>query len=77
MVFFGCGDYVDGDLVVPSNGKCFMVVRLDIGHKIKEFSVVNGLVVKFFKLDYMVDVLDFDIVGNLVVYNIFVGNLVS
>ncbi len=73
--FFPCGDEVDG---VPEAGKCFMVVRLDTGEKIKEFRNGNSSVTDDSNaLENVVDTLDFPVVGDPVAYNTFIGTFVT
>lgn len=73
--FFPCGDGVVGE---PQSGKCFMVVRLDTGEKIKEFRNGNDTVIdKSLAEGNVEDTLDFDIVGDPAVYNTFIGTFVT
>ena len=74
-VFFGCGDSVAGE---AESGKCFMVVRLDNGKKIKEFRNGNSSIVdKNQAKDNVDDTLDFPVLGDSAVYNTFIGQFVT
>lgn len=73
-VFFPCGDGVTAE---PESGKCFMVVRLDTGEKIKEFKNGDESVVDGNTAAGNVNGLEFDVVGSPAAYNTFVGTFVT
>ncbi|MBT9559420.1 MAG: hypothetical protein IV100_25550 [Myxococcales bacterium] len=73
--FFPCGEPVLGE---PESGKCFMVVRLDTGEKIREFKNGNSSVVDDNGAnDNLADTLDHAIVGDPVAYNTFLGTFTT
>ncbi len=73
--FFPCGEPVVGE---PESGKCFMVVRLDTGEKIREFKNGNTSVVDDNGAkDNLVNTLDHAIVGDPIAYNTFLGTFTT
>ena len=73
-VFFPCGDGVADE---PNSGKCFMVVRLDNGTKIKEFKNGDNSVTDSNLAAQNSVELDFDVVGSPAAYNTFIGTFVT